>query len=241
MPEGFADATTAVPDICSKYGYRFNPGHIAMLKQLMKDSKITSNKETEEQLRASTILSEYRQYTPADCTNLGGTIIQGTPYPPGVSLCFKIKDSTRGANGQYNLSGENVDVAFSQVCSGLNKNSHTPPVECNVNGSTLGMLNKQFSFKLNNTSYLIPDDTYRFYTQEECDSLQDGFWIGIDFLKKVFNIEMDTDAFLQAHGKNVGFCSSTKAPGTMYSFACAAPPSLANRAASTISAISSIF
>jgi len=217
--EGGAEAPkpAPIPDICSTYGYGYSPGHISILQQLAKDPVISKNEQARNILFGSSFMTMFRQYTPSDCSKLGGIIIRSGMMPL-VSMCVKVKDtSKKNPDGSVDYR-DNVDTEFSSMCKGLNAKPASMPVECNINHRPLGMLNKQFSMVLRDSTYLIPDNTYRMYTESDCKQLEGGQFIGIDILKAIFGIQIDGATFLEAQGQNVGFCSSQK---TDYSVACA--------------------
>jgi hypothetical protein len=168
-------------------------------------------------LFVSSIMTGMRQYTSSDCSKLGGITIRNGMMPL-VSMCAKVKDSTKkNPDGSIDYR-DNIDTEFSSMCKGLNAKPSSLPVECNINQKPLGMLNKKFSMIINDSTYLVPDDTYRMYTESDCKQLEKGQFISIDLLRNAFGIKIDGDEFLKAQGENVGFCLS---PKTDYSIACA--------------------
>jgi hypothetical protein len=217
--EGGAEAPkpAPIPDICSTYGYGYSPGHISILQQLAKDPVIAKNQMAQGILFMSSIMAGMRQYTASDCTKLGGIIIRLGSLPL-VSMCAKAKDtSKKNPDGSVDYR-DNIDTDFSSMCKGLNVKPFSMPVECNINQKPLGILNKKFSMIINDSTYLVPDNTYRMYTESDCKQLEGGQFISIDILKAAFGIKIDGAAFLEAQGQNVGFCLS---PKTDYSIACA--------------------
>jgi hypothetical protein len=181
---------------------------MAILKQLLKEKTVQQHEDVLKAVKQANKDALKRQYTEADCTSLGGTLYNST-------LCSKKSEKD-----------DKKVTDFSEICKGLNNTSTPPPVECNVDGKTLGNFNKKFTIKIKGTSYIVADDTYRFYLEEDCEKLQNGTFTTIQNLAKMLNFTVDSDAFLSAQGDNVGFCSTN---GSQYSMACASSPSMAGQ------------
>ena len=133
------------------------------------------------------------------------------------SECAKIDGSTYN-NGQCTLKKDGKDIILNEKCKGLNKVPSTPPDECKVDGKVIGITNKEFRYDDNT----FPENTLRFYTQKECESLNGNH--DISFLAKMN--DTNRNDFIEKYGKGYGMCTNKE---NMYSYMCyAEPPSTAD-------------
>ena len=133
------------------------------------------------------------------------------------SECAKIDGSTYN-NGQCTLKKDGKDIILNEKCKGLNKVPSTPPDECKVDGKVIGITNKEFRYEDNT----LPENTLRFYTQKECESLNGRH--DISFLAKMN--DTNRNDFIEKYGKGYGFCGDSS---NKYSLICyTEPPSVAD-------------
>ena len=133
------------------------------------------------------------------------------------SECDKI-DSSTYANGGCTIKKDGKEIYCHETCKGLNKIPTTPPGECNIDGKLAGITNKEIKIK----GDTFPENTLRFYTQKECESLNGKH--NISFLTDMN--ETNRNDFIEKYGKGYGLCMGSTLD-TWYSFICyAEPPSV---------------
>ena len=161
-------------------------------------------------------------------------------YAPSPALLkafkMKLKDATRGytesecakidgatfKNNTCTLVKDGKSINCNDTCKGLNKVQNVPPEECSVDEKLLGITNKEFTYKKDNSSFTVPENSVRLYTKKECDSLDGNH--DISFLAKMS--DSVRKEFIKEHGKGYGFCMGDN---IWYSFTCyAEPPSVAD-------------
>ena len=143
--------------------------------------------------------------------------MEDAPRDYTKSECAKI-DGARYDSGQCILKKDGKDIILNEKCKGLNKVPSTPPDECKVDGKVAGITNKEI--KIDGKTF--PENTLRFYTQKECESLNGNH--DIAFLAKMN--DTNRNDFIEKHGKGYGMCTNKE---NMYSYMCyAEPPSTAD-------------
>jgi len=182
--EGFEETATVkkeVPPLCGKYGFPLSKG----LHKLYTD--FTNNTDPTKDPGLSMFIN--RHYTPADCTNLGGSYI---PVFVGAGgNCFQLNDTTKSEYGAYNMDSKNITRKFNEYCSGLNAETTDIPPECNTGkNDTPGTLLKSFTITYLGKPYTISDGTLRLYTQAECDKLE-GEFVNVGTIEKATKTSLD--------------------------------------------------
>jgi len=186
VSEGYEDA---VPKYCLTAGIKLSKGAVKYLKDVFK---------------VDTDLEKVRLYTASECNKLEGAVYRNNE-------CYKLKNSKKNKDGNYDMSSENIDIKYNEKCSGLNKLPSTLPSECSIDGALLGKMNKAFSIN-GKTPLVIDNNALRLYTKNECDKFKGSLELMSPSIEKLKGTKEDIDNYEKIHGKDYGICYSTVNP-----------------------------
>jgi hypothetical protein len=198
--EGFVDGI--VPDYCGTAGIRLSDGSINWLK---------SN---------GTDVSAIRLYTQSECNKVKNGVYdsQLSPFMIG-GKCYKLKNDMKNSSREQRFADSNIDINYSDKCAGLNALPSPAPTECMIDGAYAGKNN----ITMVDRGKIIPDNTLRLYTKNECDLLK-GDFKSIEEMMKAESPENIAKA-VQANGKDYGVCLASQGKNVNaalinFSFAC---------------------
>ena len=186
VSEGYEDA---VPKYCLTAGIKLSKGAVKYIKDMFK-----SDRDYE----------KTRLYTASECNKLEGAVYRNNE-------CYKLKNSKKNKDGDYDMSSENIDIKYNEKCSGLNKLPSTLPSECSIDGALLGKMNKAFSIN-GKTPFVFDNNALRLYTKNECDKFKGTFQLISKFMEDYGGTKEDIDNYEKIHGKDYGLCHSTVNP-----------------------------
>ena len=186
VSESYEDA---VPKYCLTAGIKLSKGAVKYLKDVFK---------------VNTDFEKVRLYTASECNKLEGAVYRNNE-------CYKLKNSKKNKDGNYDMSSENIDIKYNEKCSGLNKLPSTLPSECSIDGALLGKMNKAFSIN-GKTPLVFDNNALRLYTKNECDKFKGDFQLISKFMEDYGGTKEDIDNYEKIHGKDYGMCSRAEYP-----------------------------
>ena len=163
----------SVPDACGTAGWRISPGFAKFRR---------SWTGVDEDINAK------RQYTISECNKIEGAVF-------AENICYKPKNASK------KTLDDNIDINYGDLCAGLKTMSTSPPNECTVDGTLLGIANKEFSFTIGDKTIIMPNNSIRLHTKNECDKLK-GNWN--DDTRNMTDKEKKT--YNDLHGLGYGTC-----------------------------------
>ena len=180
--EGFVDGI--VPDYCGTAGIGLSDGTRNWIKTMM-----------------GAELPAVRLYTKSECNKVKNGVYDSQFSPLLIGgKCYKLKNDMKDKGRGERFADSNIDINYSDKCTGLNALPSPAPTECMIDGAYAGKNN----ITMVDRGKIIPDNAVRLYTKNECDLLK-GEYQTMEQMMAGASSEEKAKA-IQVNGKDYGMC-----------------------------------